>query len=80
MALRRPRVPHLLLDVRQERVISNVAKRGCTVNRLRKQAQLAPMFPFLEGDIQIKHTAFCAALTTASAILALISRIRSRRG
>ena len=37
MALRRARVPHLLLYVRQERIIRNVAKRGCAVNRLRDQ-------------------------------------------
>ena len=39
MALRRPRVPHLLLNVRQERVIRNVAERRCVVNRLRNRTQ-----------------------------------------
>ena len=42
--------------------------------------QLVPVFRFIKETIRVRRTEFCAALTTASAIFALISLIRSRRG
>ena len=53
IALRWPWVPHLLLNVGQERVIRNVAERRCVVNRLRNQPQSASTIRFLEGNISI---------------------------
>jgi hypothetical protein len=35
MALNRSGVPHLLFDMRQERVVRHVAERRCAVDRLK---------------------------------------------
>jgi hypothetical protein len=77
LALHWEGIPHLLSDVCQKCVVRHMPDRRCAVNGLLEEVtQLAaPWIP----SFRLGRTAFCAARTTASAIFALISWMRSRR-